>query len=67
MNVPIFKRVGCIARVRVATHADVALTKQVAFVFVANQHPEANVKFSIVNQERSLYVLLNYEHIRLYD
>jgi len=55
-----------LTRILVATHADVALLEDKAPVVVRDKHPESDVKFAILNQQRLLYVLLNHKNIRLY-
>lgn len=50
--------------VRFARHSNVALLKQKTAMVVCYEHPHPNVKFSLVDQHRLLYVLLDYEYIR---
>jgi hypothetical protein len=55
-----------LTRVLVATHADVALLKDKTHVVVSDKHPESDIKFAILNQQRLFYVLLNHKNIRFY-
>jgi hypothetical protein len=55
-----------LTRILVATHSDVAFLKDKTLMFVSDKHPESDVKFAILNQQRLFYVLLNYKNIRFY-